>query len=139
LRLFLLRKMYKVHTKWHWRIIFSSNRYATAWIESTALKKYRIDENYFDYFSCSARDTFSNVSKYKIYSLSDNNLTSLFFFRVSAPNSPLHRSNRAHVLLLLNRPLAALTDADHAVRLRPDWGKVRKHRTYLPIISACVR
>ncbi|XP_070167369.1 LON peptidase N-terminal domain and RING finger protein 3 [Polyergus mexicanus] len=40
-----------------------------------------------------------------------------------APNSPLHRSNRAHVLLLLNRPLAALTDADHAVRLRPDWGK----------------
>lgn len=40
-----------------------------------------------------------------------------------APNSPLHLSNRAHVLLLLNRPLAALTDADHAVRLRPDWGK----------------
>ncbi|KAL0127814.1 hypothetical protein PUN28_003211 [Cardiocondyla obscurior] len=39
------------------------------------------------------------------------------------PNSPLHLSNRAHVLLLLNRPLAALTDADHAVRLRPDWGK----------------
>ncbi|XP_014471249.1 PREDICTED: LON peptidase N-terminal domain and RING finger protein 3 [Dinoponera quadriceps] len=40
-----------------------------------------------------------------------------------APNSPLHLSNRAHVLLLLNRPSAALTDADHAVRLRPDWGK----------------
>lgn len=44
---------------------------------------------------------------------------------VSAPNSPLHLSNRAHVLLLLNRPQASLTDADHAVRLRPDWGKVR--------------
>ncbi|XP_076287505.1 LON peptidase N-terminal domain and RING finger protein 3 isoform X2 [Lasioglossum baleicum] len=40
-----------------------------------------------------------------------------------APNSPLHLSNRAHVLLLLNRPQASLTDADHAVRLRPDWGK----------------
>ena len=47
----------------------------------------------------------------------------LFFF-VSAPNSPLHLSNRAHALLLLNRPQASLTDADHAVRLRPDWGKV---------------
>ncbi|XP_029050675.1 LON peptidase N-terminal domain and RING finger protein 3 [Osmia bicornis bicornis] len=40
-----------------------------------------------------------------------------------APNSPLHLSNRAHVLLLLNRPQASLTDADHAVRLRPDYGK----------------
>ncbi|XP_063982548.1 LON peptidase N-terminal domain and RING finger protein 3 [Diachasmimorpha longicaudata] len=40
-----------------------------------------------------------------------------------APNSPLHLSNRAHALLLLNRPQASLTDADHAVRLRPDWGK----------------
>ncbi|KAK1128216.1 hypothetical protein K0M31_002687 [Melipona bicolor] len=40
-----------------------------------------------------------------------------------APNSPLHLSNRAHVLFLLNRPQASLTDADHAVRLRPDWGK----------------
>ncbi|KAG5309987.1 LONF3 protein, partial [Acromyrmex insinuator] len=45
-----------------------------------------------------------------------------------APNSPLHLSNRAHVLLLLNRPLAALTDADHAVRLRPDWGKAHYRR-----------
>lgn len=53
----------------------------------------------------------------------------VFPLRVSAPNSPLHLSNRAHVLLLLNRPSAALTDADHAVRLRPDWGKVRRHRT----------
>ncbi|XP_043467921.1 LON peptidase N-terminal domain and RING finger protein 3 [Leptopilina heterotoma] len=40
-----------------------------------------------------------------------------------APNSPLHLSNRAHALFLLNRPQASLTDADHAVRLRPDWGK----------------
>ncbi|XP_034935450.1 LON peptidase N-terminal domain and RING finger protein 3 [Chelonus insularis] len=40
-----------------------------------------------------------------------------------APNSPLHFSNRAHVLLQLNRPQASLIDADHAVRLRPDWGK----------------
>ncbi|XP_017886533.1 LON peptidase N-terminal domain and RING finger protein 3 [Ceratina calcarata] len=40
-----------------------------------------------------------------------------------APNSPLHLSNRAHVLLLLKRPQASLADADHAVRLRPDWGK----------------
>lgn len=40
-----------------------------------------------------------------------------------APNSPLHLSNRAHALHLLNRPQASLTDADHAVRLRPDWGK----------------
>ncbi|XP_033231307.1 LON peptidase N-terminal domain and RING finger protein 3 [Belonocnema kinseyi] len=40
-----------------------------------------------------------------------------------APNSPLHLSNRAQALLLLNRPQASLTDADHAVRLRPDWGK----------------
>lgn len=47
------------------------------------------------------------------------------FSPVSAPNSPLHLSNRAHVLLLLNRPQASLTDADHAVRMRPDWGKVR--------------
>ncbi|KAF7391046.1 hypothetical protein HZH66_009526 [Vespula vulgaris] len=39
------------------------------------------------------------------------------------PNSPLHLSNRAHVLLLLKRPQASLTDADQAVRLRPDWGK----------------
>ncbi|XP_057327614.1 LON peptidase N-terminal domain and RING finger protein 3 [Microplitis mediator] len=40
-----------------------------------------------------------------------------------APNSPLHFSNRANVLLILNRPQASLNDADHAVRLRPDWGK----------------
>ncbi|KAK0178402.1 hypothetical protein PV328_002352 [Microctonus aethiopoides] len=40
-----------------------------------------------------------------------------------APNSPLHLSNRANVLLLLNRPQASLADADHAIRLRPDWGK----------------
>ncbi|OXU23206.1 hypothetical protein TSAR_002244, partial [Trichomalopsis sarcophagae] len=40
-----------------------------------------------------------------------------------APNSPLHLSNRAHALLLLNRPQASLADADHAVRVRPDWGK----------------
>ncbi|XP_046588126.1 LON peptidase N-terminal domain and RING finger protein 3 [Neodiprion lecontei] len=40
-----------------------------------------------------------------------------------APDSPLHLSNRAHALHLLNRPQASLTDADHAVRLRPDWGK----------------
>ncbi|XP_015596385.1 LON peptidase N-terminal domain and RING finger protein 3 [Cephus cinctus] len=40
-----------------------------------------------------------------------------------APNSPLHLSNRAHALLMLSRPQASLTDADHAIRLRPDWGK----------------
>ncbi|XP_074108518.1 LON peptidase N-terminal domain and RING finger protein 3 [Cotesia typhae] len=40
-----------------------------------------------------------------------------------APNSSLHFSNRANVLLILNRPQASLNDADHAVRLRPDWGK----------------
>ncbi|XP_012282081.1 LON peptidase N-terminal domain and RING finger protein 3 [Orussus abietinus] len=40
-----------------------------------------------------------------------------------APSSPLHLSNRAHALLLLNRPQASLADADHAVRLRPDWAK----------------
>ncbi|XP_014218002.1 protein STIP1 homolog, partial [Copidosoma floridanum] len=44
------------------------------------------------------------------------------------PNSPLHLSNRAHALLLLNRPQASLADADHAVRLRPDWGKGHYHR-----------
>ncbi|XP_066590063.1 LON peptidase N-terminal domain and RING finger protein 3 [Prorops nasuta] len=39
------------------------------------------------------------------------------------PSSPLHLSNRAQILLMLNRPQAALTDSDHAIRLRPDWGK----------------
>lgn len=70
-----------------------------------------------------------------------NSLESIFqqcfmfvFPPVSAPNSPLHLSNRAHVLLLLNRPQASLTDADHAVRLRPDWGKVR-NSFFLYILS----
>ncbi|XP_048506866.1 LON peptidase N-terminal domain and RING finger protein 3 [Athalia rosae] len=40
-----------------------------------------------------------------------------------APNNPLHLTNRAHASHLLNRPQASLSDADHAVRLRPDWGK----------------
>ncbi|KAK0086995.1 hypothetical protein PV325_002005 [Microctonus aethiopoides] len=44
-------------------------------------------------------------------------------FTGAPPNSPLHLSNRANVLLLLNRPQASLADADHAIRLRPDWGK----------------
>lgn len=51
---------------------------------------------------------------------------SFLIFWVTAPNSPLHLSNRAHALLLLHRPQASLTDADHAVRLRPDWGKVSR-------------
>ncbi|XP_014221209.1 LON peptidase N-terminal domain and RING finger protein 3 [Trichogramma pretiosum] len=45
-----------------------------------------------------------------------------------APNSPVCLCSRAHALLLLNRPQAALDDTDRALRLRPDWGKGKYER-----------